>query len=547
MVKSDNPPPSAMMLNVSALLDPACFPHPVKYCRLIETHISWVILTGDYAYKIKKPLDLGFLDFSSLEKRCFYCHEECRLNKYLAPDIYLDVLPITGSEKAPVIAGTGKTIDYAIKMHEFPQAAQLDKIFSAGKLTQNHITAFAGLVARFHQQTKMAEADSPYGLPASIQSPVKENFFQIQQYIQTPEWLQTLEALSRWESQQFQNLKPYFLQRKQQGFIRECHGDMHLRNLAWLNDTPVIFDCIEFNPELRWIDTINDAAFLIMDLQARQQTEFAIHFLNQYLEQSGDYPALALLNYYLVYRALVRAKVAAIRLSQETVTEATAKKDLNSTTHPTEAKAEFICYLSLAQDYTQAQTPRLILMCGVSATGKSTVSQTLLAPFNAIRLRSDVERKRLYGLKPTTSAASQPQHGIYSKEATHRTYQKLYSLATHILDAGFSVIVDATFSERIYRHQFLQLAENKQLPFSIIKLTANPETLRQRIIHRKQDVSDASLSVLESQLQHWQALDSQESSHSIELNTEEPLDVSLLLQQLHRQPHTPSAASQTPL
>jgi aminoglycoside phosphotransferase family enzyme/predicted kinase len=504
---------------IEAMLNPAWYDHPVEQCRLIETHISWVILTGHYAYKVKKPLDLGFLDFSTLEKRRFFCEEELRLNRRLAPSIYLAVVAIDGTAQAPVLGGDGEPIEYAVKMVQFPQQAQLDRMLAAARLQPEHLDAFAKLVADFHRQAAVAGGDSPYGDTEHVWQPVAENFAQIRDRIHSSDALTTLAVLEQWSEAAFTELTPLLQQRKADGFIRECHGDMHLRNLAWIDEAAVAFDGIEFNANLRWIDVISEVAFLVMDLQDRGEAPLAQRFLNAYLERSGDYAGLGLLRFYLVYRALVRAKVAAIRLVQAGLPEA----------ERVAAEAEFSRYLVLAEGYTRRTSPQLLLTRGLSGSGKTTLSQPLLEQLPAIRIRSDVERKRLYGMRAEEDAHAAPTAGIYSSEATARTYGQLLSLAAGILQAGYSVIVDATFLKRAQREPFRQLAAEKGAGFVLLDLIAAPELLRQRLVQRKGDASDADLAVLAHQLEAYAPLDEDERKACISLDTGRPLDVAALL------------------
>ncbi len=471
---------------IRSLLKPDCYDHPVKGIRLIETHISWVILTGDYAYKIKKPIDLGFLDFSTLEKRLFCCKEELRLNSRLAAPIYLDVVPITGSLERPALYGPGEAIEYAIKMVQFPQQAQLDNMLANGELGKGHIDAIAHMVAEFHQSTDIAAEDSEFGDPGHVYHPVEENFIQIRQHLHTHAYDEQLAELECWSKSAFESLKPVLIQRKADGFIRECHGDMHLRNLVWFNGVPLAFDCLEFNPALRWIDTVSEIAFFVMDLQDRQQPVLAQRFLNSYLEKCGDYQGMQIFRFYLVYRALVRAKVDAIRAGQPHINEAQMQ----------EAEQEFLAYLELAQSYTQPGQPGLIITRGLSASGKSTLTQPLLESMAVIRIRSDIERKRLFGIQADADRSTEIDTGIYSAEAGIRTYKKLLSLAATLIDSGITVIVDAAFLKYEQRLPFKELARTKKVPFIILEFTATADTLRQRIEARSDDVSDADLSVL---------------------------------------------------
>jgi aminoglycoside phosphotransferase family enzyme/predicted kinase len=523
-----------MTFDIASMLKPRVYDHPVKKLELIETHISWVVLTGDFAYKIKKPVDFGFLDFSTLEKRQAFCEQELVLNRRLAPEIYLDVVAITGTSDKPRISDHNETdenevFEYAVKMTQFPQSAQLDNMLTAGELKAKHMGAIARMVADFHQNTKIADNTMDYGKNELIYQPVEENFLQINRHIDTTPYAETLEKLRQWSRSEFKKLATVFKQRKSNGFVRECHGDMHLRNLLWLDGQPQAFDCIEFNSALRWIDVISEVAFLVMDLQDRQRHQLANRFLNSYLEATGDYAGLCVLPFYLCYRALVRAKVNALRLEQKSIPEQEREKILK----------EISTYLELATAYTQQPVPKLMIMRGPSASGKSTVSQQLLEILGAIRIRSDVERKRLFDIDPGSSAstgstADKIDSGIYSKQASLQTYTKLAELASEIINAGYSVIIDAAFLRYEQRKPFQQLADSLAVSYIILEITAPPEVLRQRIRARKHDVSDADLTVLEHQLANWQPLHKDEMNTAISVNTGEVLEMNVLVDKIKK-------------
>jgi aminoglycoside phosphotransferase family enzyme/predicted kinase len=514
---------------IHGLMQPDIYDPPVEKCILIETHISWVILAGSYAYKIKKSLNLGFLDFTTLAKRFFYCQEELRLNKRLAPSTYLSVVPITGTFTKPQWgdegAGEDSAIEFAIKMQAFPQQAQLDRVLAAGALHAVHIDILARHIANFHMQIEKADSKSSFGAPQMIRRPVEENFIQIRQHVQDLEALRRIDELEQWSQATFQDLLPIFALRKSSGFIRECHGDMHLRNIAWVDDAPLVFDCIEFSPSLRWIDVISDISFLVMDLQERRQPELAQRFLNAYLEYTGDYPGTAVLRFYMVYRALVRAKVDAIRAYQPGIDHQEQE----------EAERDFLDYLNLALTYIRPAKPVCVITRGMSASGKSTVTRSLLEQIKAIRLRSDTERKRLFGMQPEDDGRSAVGEGIYSASASRRTYQSLEESASRILDAGYSVIVDAVFLHYREREHFRKMAENKKMPLVILECTADIETLRERIVQRKNDVSDADLRVLDMQRSRWQPLRKTERSYSVSVDTGVPPDIGLLVRKIQAQ------------
>ena len=507
---------------IAALMKSSAYDHSVKKCELIETHASWVILTGMVAYKIKKPVNLGFLDFSTLEKRRFCCEEELRLNRRLAPEIYLGLAPVFGTAEQPKWTGSGKAIEYAVKMAQFPQEVQLDRALASGKLQPNHIDAFARLIACFHQQIAIAGVDSSYGDPNHIRRHVRENFLQIRKHFPEGKMIEPLAKLEDWTQAGLNALEPIFVRRKSEGWIRECHGDLHLRNLTLINDAPVVFDCIEFNPDLRWIDVISDAAFLVMDLQNRHQPQLAQRFLNLYLEHTGDYCGLRVLPFYLTYRALVRTKVNAIRARQPQI----------SNRQQAEAERNFFDYMQLAKRYAWPDRPRLIIAHGMSASGKSTLTQPILEHLEAIRIRSDVERKRRFGMKPEADCHAVIGEGIYTDEVTERTYARLAELAGEIMEAGYSVIVDAAFLKIDQRQRFQRLAAAKQATFIILECTASPETLRQRIVARQKNASDADLSVLEHQFRNRQPLSESERLYTLGIDTEAPFDSRLLADQI---------------
>jgi len=507
---------------ISAMLKPEFYDHPIQSCQLIETHISWVILTGDFVYKVKKPVNFGFLDFSTLEKRKFYCEEELRLNRRLAPDLYLDVIQISGSTDNPVLAGKSKALEYAVKMLEFSQDMQLDHVLARNGLQQDMIDSIASLIAGFHQTIKTSKDDMDYGNPEKVYQPIKENFIQIRERVTEQSKLELLSTLEQWSEDTFYKIKNVFAQRKKNGFIRECHGDLHLRNLAWYKNKPLAFDCLEFNANFRWIDVISEIAFLIMDLEDHQQPKLAQRFLNRYLELSGDYEGCSMLRFYLVYRAMVRAKVDAIRTNQEGI----SKQEL------VQANKEFYSYLQLALTYTKQEPPIIIITRGMSASGKSTITQPLLEKLGAIRIRSDIERKRLFNIKSDEDSHADAEQGIYTTEATKKTYLKLLELAGSIIDAGLPVIVDATFSTTEQRRLFKELATKKQARFIILEFVATNETLKQRILDRKNDVSDANLNILENQIKNWQPLQQDEKANSILIDTEKPFDIDTLLNRL---------------
>ncbi|MCP4041944.1 MAG: AAA family ATPase [Gammaproteobacteria bacterium] len=500
-----------MTFAITPLLQPSFYDHPVTNPQLVETHISWVILTGDYAYKIKKSLDLGFLDFSTLERRRRFCEEELRLNRRLAPKIYLEVIPIYGTPDAPRLRGEGPAIEYAIKMRQFPQEGLLDRRIREERLDSDQVDTIARLAGEFHGRIAVAPTDSEFGTPDSVHFPVAQNFEQTLAMVSAAETRTRLEELQDWSERTFESCRALMGERKAQGFTLECHGDMHLGNMADVDGEVVIFDGIEFNDNLRWIDVMSEIAFLFMDLQHRGRLDYAWRALNRYLEVTGDYAGLNLLRYYQGYRTMVRAKVARIRFSQPGLDE----------TEQGEINAEFEGYLRLAEGYMEGGRPMLILMRGVSGSGKTVISQGLLEALGAVRIRSDVERKRLYSLAAEENSGSELDSGIYTREASRHTFDRLLEQTGAVLQAGYPVIVDATFLERSVREPFRKLAAEFKLPFYILNIDTDAETLRERVQQRSaegKDASEAGLEVLEKQLASYGPLETDESPAAIPVN-----------------------------
>lgn len=522
-MKSDN---SRTLLR--ALQDPLLYPHPVTRFDLRETHISWVLLTGPFAYKIKKPVNFGFVDFSSPAQRRFFCHEEIRLNRRSAPDIYVDVLPISGTPDHPRLDGQGEPFEFAVKMRQFTADATLDHVLS--QIRPEQVDQLARDIAAFHHDVAEADRDGSFGTPGLIARVITEVFEQIPSHSPFVEHRPSLESLRHWLIQFHTAHAGEFEQRKAKGFVRECHGDLHLANLVLLDDRIIAFDGIEFSERLRWIDVINDVAFTVMDFQARGHPALARRFLNRYLEFTGDYEGLELLPFYEVYRALVRVKVAGLTSAQA------RRQDLEDSSHVDDVGQ----YLSAAQSLTESAAPWLVIMHGVSGTGKSTVAETLLEQTGAIRLRSDVERKRLYGLSPLDQSSGILKPAMYGKEATRKTYDRLQALARQLLRFGYPVIADATFLKRQHRDAFKTLAASLNVPFLILNMQATPATLRQRVTARavaSDNVSEADLSVLEQQERVQEPLGPDERATAVMLHAGasfDPAQVVGMLDEKHK-------------
>ena len=470
------------------------------------------MLTGDFAYKIKKPIKLAFLDYSTLEKRKHYCELELHLNRRWAPELYVDVVPICGSFEEPVVGGDGTAIEYALKMKQFPQDAQLDAQQAAGLLVTRDMVDLAETVAAIHASIPVYDALTGEAFLAAIRQQMLDNF----DYLQESAGEEDVRRLLSWTRQSLDESSDVLTARYESGFVRECHGDLHLRNLVRLPSGVTPYDYIEFSVELRNIDVISDVSFLVMDLVARGERWLAYAFINRYLECTGDYAGTRVLGLYFVYHALIRAKIAVIR-AIERAHETTRRHDQREAAH----------YCNVARWWTDFGTPRLILMHGFSGSGKTWLSQQLMLRLSAIRVRSDIERKRMHGLQESDRSDAAPGQGLYGSETSAGLYEKLSELAESILSTGHNVIVDAAFLDRAERDRFRDLAGQAGCEFVIISTSAAQDELHRRVESRHRiggDPSDADLAVLGHQLDHADALDADERDRVIEVATDRPVD-----------------------
>lgn len=475
MSKYTNPDAEVLAKN---LLDNWQGKHSESKGELLETHISWLILFDDYVYKLKKSVNFGFVDFSTLEKRKFYCEEEIRLNKRTAADIYLEVIAVSGTLNSPLPENKSAPFEYLVKMKRFTSGSLLLDWVNQKKVTKKLIEGLAETISQFHKQIETSQDEAPdFGSPEQVMKPIRDNFQHLRAANLATEKNNLLEELCIWSEKAFKELTPQLTERKNKGFIRECHGDMHLGNIFISKGRCILFDCIEFNPDLRWIDMASDLAFTVMDLDSHKNQPLSHQLLNQYLEFTGDYDSLMVMRFYMIYRAMVRAKVCALRGNQAHVDRP-------------EIMDECYGYMQLAQKYSNPHASSLSIMCGLSGTGKTTVARGLVSKTGAIQLRSDVERKRIFHLNPGEDSKV-AGHDIYTEDANKQTFDQLKVLARKVLNAGFSAIIDATFLQRDLRDAFRSIATESKVPFFIIHTVSSTADAKERLIKRKGDASEA--------------------------------------------------------
>jgi uncharacterized protein len=442
------------------------------HAQQIETHISWVLLAGELAYKIKKPVRLPFVDYGTLAARQGFCEEEVRLNRRLAPSLYLGVSRITGTPKLPEVDGPGPVLDYAVRMRRFPAGALFGERLDAGRLDSADIDRLAALLGDFHAKAPRTAAENGFGNVEGRRAVALAALAGAAPVMEAKDQA----AVREWLEQQASALAPLWQERFASGHVREGHGDLHLDNLVALEGGVAAFDCIEFDPALRWIDVIDDITFPVMEFAARGRRDFAFRLLNGWLDRTGDHEAVPALRFSAVYRALVRAQVEHLR--------GPARAD---------SARRFV---AAALQWTRPLTPGLCITHGLPGSGKTFQSQRLLEREGAIRLRSDVERKRLFGLGMLEDSHARGLD-LYGRDATARTYAYLYSTARSLLLAGYPVVLDAAFLLRSEREAAHALARDLQVPYAILDCQAPPEVLRERLRSRTGDASEADVDVLD--------------------------------------------------
>jgi len=514
--------------HLASLLRPEGYPHEVAAICLVETHISWVLLTGEFAYKIKKPVHYPFIDLRSPERRAFFCAEELRLNRRFAPLLYLEVCAVTLENGRARISGRGEVIDHAVRMRQFRPADELAALLARGALAPAELAAFGRELARLHAQAPPVTATQPWGEPQSVRTLLLQN---LRECVQAAAALAAPDAVARLGAgyrARLDALLPLMGSRRAAGRVRECHGDLHVGNLVRYDDRLLAFDCMEFEPAFRWIDVAEEIATLFMDLAARGLRAHAQAFLGGYLFAGGDYQACRLLRLYATHRALVRAKVLALQA------HAAAEPDR------TALRREHGRYVTCAGEMLAPSRPLLIAVCGVSGSGKTWLAERLVPLLGAVHVRSDVERKRMAGLTEGERSGAALLEGLYSPESSARVYARLSECAADILAGGLTAVIDATFQRREERARLQRLAAQCGVTLQIIFCHAPPAVLEARIAGRMQaasmDASEADRRVLAWQQTHFEAISAAEALPVIDADTTRAAVVSDVLAGLGRNP-----------
>jgi hypothetical protein len=503
---------------VAALQNPEVYPEKPSKVDLVQTHISAIFFSGEHVYKVKKPVNFGFLDFTTLEKRKYYCQQEVDLNRRLAKEVYLGVVEVRLHQgRVSIGEGPGKVVEYAVKMKRLPQECMMDQWLVKRMITPMVVEKVAAKIAQFHARAATSREISKFGDIQTIRGNLEENFSETEKYVGrvlTPGLYREIIEAGRLFQEHHLSL---FKKRIADGQIRDCHGDLHLQHIC-LGEEIVIFDCIEFNQRFRYSDVAADIAFLLMDLDYHQQPLLSAELASHYLAISQDWPLYLLLDFYKSYRAYVRAKVASFRLDDPNISS-----DEKATTLQGAGRYYFLSHFYA----TRMNRPLLIITGGMIGTGKSTLARALAEALGWEWLRADVLRKELAQVPILEQRFEEFHQGIYSPEFFQKTYQNLFQKARKSLESGESVILDASFKKQADRQAALGLARNTQADFLFVECQCSEEEIRKRLARRareKNEPSDGRWELLAEQKKDYDPVEGFDPDLFFPLNTEAPLE-----------------------
>jgi hypothetical protein len=492
---------------VQALLQPGVYPDPTSHIELMQTQMSFIFLTGNYVYKTKKPVNLGYLDYTTLEKRQFFCTQELELNRRLCPGGYLDVVPVTELHGSFKIGGKGKIVEYAVKMRQLPQDRMMDVLLPKDQVTADMLEKVALKMADFHSRAATSDVIGSFGTLESIKVNTDENFAQTQKYVGSIIPQRSFDLIMEFTNTFMKEHAVLFNKRVAGGKIRDCHGDLHAAHICFADDI-YIYDCIEFNERFRYCDVASEIAFLAMDTDRYGRADLSNSFVQSYLKASSDGDLPALLDFYKCYRAYVRGKVACFKYDDPYLAD---KKAIMN-----EAKL----YFSLAHRYANKK-PLIIIVTGLIGTGKTTLAETAGKGLGCQVISSDVIRKQLANVPLTERHYVKFDGGIYSPEFTQKTYDELFRRAKDLAQKGQSVILDASFKKKRDRLAAFDLAGQSGADFLAIECVTDEATIKARLEKRQSEgaVSDGRWEIFPDIKKEFDSVDELPEKNHLALDT----------------------------
>lgn len=513
--------PTSQTKNLAdALREPSCYPHSPDHVREIQTHISWVFIAPPFVYKVKKPLDLGFLDFRTLESRKHFCEQEVRLNRRLCPDVYLGVVPISESDGGYVLSDESNIVDYAVKMRELSGGIFALDLVESSELTEQHVDRIVAKLADFYREESSSPEVASWGRIENLRVSTDENFEQTETFADSLLSRPAFDAIRFYTDRFYDGHAQLFNRRRAEGRILDCHGDLHLEHVYLTEDATCIYDCIEFSDRLRRIDVANDTAFLAMDLDFHGRRSLANYFIEQISIALDDPELVKLVDFYKCYRAYVRAKVRSMQSIEEEV----------PADDRAESRRRAQRYYQLALRYAVAgSSPAVFVMMGRVGTGKSSVANRLAEALGWEHLSSDLIRKTQAGADPYRHGSEAEREDLYTKQRTEETYAAITNAALGHCADGRGCVVDATYSRKSHRDALRDALIRENIPYCFLETTASDETLKERLAARdgKKVVSDARLEDFGFLTSFYEAPDDLEDAFHVRISTEQPLEGTL--------------------
>ena len=498
---------------IAALSNPRIYPEATMGVRFVQTQMSCVFLTDDYAYKIKKPVNLGYVDYTTLEKRRYFCEREIELNRRLCPAAYLGVVAITFDGTKFAFDGAGEVTEYAVRMRRLPDDRLLDNLLSRNAVTPEMLSTVARKLAEFHQTAETTERIAAFGSTATITQNTEENFSQTREYFDRSMSEPQFNRIKDYTRGFIRDNRMLFEKRVKEGRTRDCHGDLHAQHICFCHDL-CIFDCIEFNERFRYCDVASETAFLAMDLDHYGRADLSHRFVQEYVARSGDVDIPKLLNFYKCYRAYVRGKVSSFKLDDPLVGQS----------DKVESQAAAQGYFDLAAAYTRGR-PLLIVMVGLVGSGKTTLAGSLAQRLGAVHISSDITRKRLAGIPENEPRYDEPASGIYSPEFNLKTYDAIFEQAAEVLKDGTPVILDAAFLRQLERERAHTMAQEISADYLVVECRLSPELTQKRLLQRLGEVSasDGRWEIYQRQTDWFEPVTKIPPERYILIDTSQPL------------------------
>jgi len=500
------------------LKNPDSYKEDVESIDIHQTHISFVALTGKYAYKVKKPVDFGFLDFSTLDRRKKFCQEELRLNKRLCPDIYLDVVKITKKNDGIEFNGSGEIVDYAVKMREFSQKNIMKNLLFRDKITKETVDDICNILVDFYKKGENSDDIDKFGRVDIIKKNTDENFNQTKNMIGVTIKKDVYNFIKKETNNFLKEHKEIFDKRINDGFIHDCHGDLHSGNIVIEDDEIFIFDCIEFNKRFRYSDVASDIGFLAMDLDYQGFPYLSSHLIKRYIEKSNDEGIFDVINFYKCYRAYVRGKVIGFRLNDDNISNK-EKNDIKKIAGRYYDLAYYYAKLFSNADYKKT----VFITSGLTGTGKTTISDKISVDYDAYIISTDMIRKELAGIDKYERHHVEYNKGLYSPERMEETYNKVIEKAENQLKKDRNVVLDATFKTKKHRKMVKKMAEKNNSRFIILHCDCPEDVVKKWLDERvkKKSVSDGRWEIYVKQKDSFEDFEDKNDVISIDVSNKD--------------------------